>query len=136
MKNTQQKRLLPLILCFVLIAATVLMATACWGKKTNDDENAEPKSFTFIVVDENGKEDTFSITTKKKMVGAALLAEGLIQGDEGAYGLYVKKVNGILAEYETTGPYWGFYVNGEYALTGVDKTEVVDGATYSFKVEK
>ena len=136
MKKTQQKRLLSLFLCLVLIAATVLMTTACWDKKTNDDENAEPRSFTFIVVDENGKEETFSITTKKKMVGAALLAEGLIQGDEGAYGLYVKKVNGILAEYETTGTYWAFYVNGEYALTGVDKTEVVEGATYSFKVEK
>ena len=130
------KKLLSLFLCVVLIAATALMATACWDKQTADDENEEPKSFTFIVVEENGKETSFSVTSKKKMVGAALLSEGLIEGDDGAYGLYVKKVNGILAEYETTGTYWAFYVNGEYAFTGVDKTEVVDGATYSFKVEK
>ena len=136
MKMTQLKKLLSLLLCLVLIAATALIATACWDKKTNDDENAEPRSFTFIVVEENGKETSFTITTKKKTVGAALLAEGLIEGDEGAYGLYVKKVNGIFAEYETTGTYWAFYENGEYALKGVDKTEVVDGATYSFKVEK
>ena len=136
MKMTQLKKLLSLMLCFVLIAATALMATACWDKQTADDENEEPKSFTFIVVEENGKETSFSVTSKKKMVGAALLSEGLIEGDDGAYGLYVKKVKGILAEYETTGTYWAFYVNGEYALTGVDKTEVVDGATYSFKVEK
>lgn len=136
MKMTQPKKLLSLMLCLVLIAATALMATACWDKEANDDENAEPKSFTFIVVDENGKETSFSITSKKKTVGAALFDEGLIEGDEGAYGLYVKKVNGILAEYETTGTYWAFYANGEYAMTGVDKTEIVDGATYSFKVEK
>jgi hypothetical protein len=136
MKMTRLKKLLSLMLCLVLIAATALMATACWDKQTADDENEEPKSFTFIVVEENGKETSFSVTSKKKMVGAALLSEGLIEGDDGAYGLYVKKVNGILAEYETTGTYWAFYVNGEYALTGVDKTEVVDGATYSFKVEK
>ena len=136
MKKTNMKKLLSLFLCAVLIAAMALMATACWDKQTADDENEEPKSFTFIVVEENGKETSFSVTSKKKMVGAALLSEGLIEGDDGAYGLYVKKVNGILAEYETTGTYWAFYVNGEYAFTGVDKTEVVDGATYSFKVEK
>ena len=136
MKMTQPKKLLSLMLCLVLIAATALMATACWDKEANDDENAKPKSFKFIVVDDNGKETSFSITSKKKTVGAALFDEGLIEGDEGAYGLYVKKVNGILAEYETTGTYWAFYVNGEYAMTGVDKTEIVDGATYSFKVEK
>ena len=136
MKMTQPKKLLSLMLCLVLIAATALMATACWDKEANDDENAKPKSFKFIVVDDNGKETSFSITSKKKTVGAALFDEGLIEGDEGAYGLYVKKVNGTLAEYETTGTYWAFYVNGEYAMTGVDKTEIVDGATYSFKVEK
>ena len=135
MKMTNMKKLLSLFLCVVLIAAMALFTTACKDNQA-DDENAEPKNFTFIVVDENGAETSFSITTKKKMVGAALLEKGLIEGDEGAYGLYVKKVNGILAEYETTGTYWAFYVNGEYALTGVDKTEVVDGATYSFKVEK
>ena len=136
MKMTQLKKLLSLMLCLVLIAATALMATACWDKEANDDENAEPKSFTFIVVDENGAEKSFSITSKKKTVGAALSDEGLIEGDEGVYGLYVKKVNGIFAEYETTGTYWSFYVNDKLSPTGVDKTEIVDGATYSFKVAK
>ncbi len=136
MKMTQPKKLLSLFLCLVLIAATALIVTACWDRKGTDDENAEPKSFTFIVVDEHGTETSFPITTKKKMVGEALMDEGLIEGEEGAYGLYVKKVNGIFAEYETTGTYWAFYVNGEYAIYGVDKTEVVDGATYSFKVTK
>ena len=136
MKMTQLKKLLSFFLCLVLIAAMALTATACKDSKNSDDENIEPKSFTLIVVDEDGKETSFSVTSKKKTVGAALLSEGLIEGDDGVYGLYVKKVNGILAEYETTGTYWAFYVNGEYAISGVDKTDVVDGATYSFKIEK
>ena len=135
MKKTQLKKLLSFMLCLVLIAAMALITTTCRDNH-EDDENAETRTFTFIVVDENGKETLFSITSEKKMVGAALMDEGLIEGEDGAYGLYVKKVNGILAEYETTGTYWAFYINGEYALTGVDKTEIVDGATYSFKVEK
>ena len=28
------------------------------------------------------------------------------------------------------------YVNDEYAMSGVDATEIEDGATYAFKVEK
>ncbi len=136
MKKTQLKQLLSFILCLVLIAAMALTTAACKDNKNSDDENAEPKSFTFIVVDENGAETSFSITSKKKTVGAALMEKGLLEGDNSAHGLYVKKVNGIFAEYETTGTYWAFYVNGEYALYGVDKTEVTDGATYSFKIEK
>ena len=66
----------------------------------------------------------------------ALLAEGLIEGENGAYGLYVKKVNGIVADYDIDKTYWAFYINGEYAMSGVDTTEIVEGATYSFKVEK
>ena len=70
------------------------------------------------------------------MVGDALLEEGLVEGEDGAYGLYVKKVNGILADYEVNQTYWAFYINGEYAMSGVDITPVEDGATYAFKVEK
>ena len=69
-------------------------------------------------------------------MGDALLELGLIEGEEGAYGLYVKKVNGITADYDTDQTYWAFYINGEMAMTGVDATDVEAGATYSFKVEK
>lgn len=134
MKMMQLKKMLSFSLCLVLIAAMALIAIGC--KSSKDDEDAEPKSFTFIVVDEGGEETSFSITSEKKTVGAALMDEGLIEGDDSTHGLYVKKVNGIFAEYETTGTYWAFYVNGEYALNGVDKTEIEDGATYTFKVEK
>ena len=134
MKMMQLKKMLSFSLCLVLIAAMALISIGC--KSSKDDEDAEPKSFTFIVVDEGGGETSFSITSEKKTVGAALMDEGLIEGDDSTHGLYVKKVNGIFAEYESTGTYWAFYVNGEYALNGVDKTEIEDGATYTFKVEK
>ena len=157
MKMTQLKKLLSLMLCLVLIAATALMATACdnyilnllgYGQETTAETTTEgtidggteapavKKSFTFIVVDKDGKETSFSISTDKSTVGDALLAEGLIEGENGAYGLYVKKVNGITADYNTDKTYWAFYINGEYAMSGVDATEIVEGATYSFKVEK
>ena len=84
-----------------------------------------------------GIEDVaIDITTEKETVGEALLDEGLIEGEDSQYGLYVKKVNGVLADYNVDGTYWAFYVNGAYGATGVDSTPVEDGATYAFKVEK
>ena len=68
-------------------------------------------------------------------MGEALLEEKLIDGEQGNYGLYIKTVNGILADYDVDGTYWGVYVNGESAVTGVDSIEVTEGATYTFKVE-
>ena len=92
--------------------------------------------FYFNVVDKDGNETKFEIHTDKETVGDALLEVGLIEGEEGPYGLYVKKVNGILADYDVDGTYWSLYVNGDYALAGVDSTDVTAGATYTFKVEK
>ena len=155
----QLKKRLSLFLCLVLIAATALMATACdnyilgllgYGQEAGTESSTESNleeapgetpeqkaaTFTFIVVDKEGNETSFTISTDKKMVGDALMDEGLIEGEEGAYGLYVKKVNGILADYNIDQTYWAFYINGEYAFSGVDTTPVENGATYCFKVEK
>ena len=92
--------------------------------------------FYFDVVDADGVEKLFEVATDKKMVGEALLEVKLIDGDDSAYGLYVKTVNGVTVDYDKDGAYWAFYVNGEYASTGVDATEIKAGTTYTFKVEK
>lgn len=91
--------------------------------------------FSFIVVDGDGNESAFDIHTDKETVGDALLELQLIAGDESEYGLYVKTVNGITADYDTDGTYWAFYINAEYASTGVDTTDITPGATYTFQVE-
>lgn len=92
--------------------------------------------FMFTVVDGDGKESLFEIHTDKEIVGEALVELGLIEGEESEYGLFVKTVNGITADYETDGVYWSFYVNGDYAMSGVDTIPITEGETYMFKVEK
>ena len=77
----------------------------------------------------------FEIHTDKKIVGEALLELNLIDGEQGDYGLYVKTVNGITVDFDKDGKYWAFYVGGEYAMSGVDSTEITAGSTYAFKVE-
>ena len=121
------KKLISLLLVMVMALGLV----ACG--------NAEPKatgaSFTVIVADLEGKETTFEYTSDKATVGEALIAEGLIKGHETEYGLYVDSVNGIALDWDKDGKYWAFYIDGEYAMTGVDTTEITEGATYAFKPE-
>jgi len=92
--------------------------------------------FDFVVVDKEGKETAFEIHTDKTIVGDALQELGLIDGEESTYGLFIKSVNGIVADYDVDKTYWAFYINGEYAMSGVDTTEIEEGAAYSLKVEK
>ena len=79
---------------------------------------------------------TFTLFTDASTVGAALVEHGLIEGEEGAYGMYVKKVNGITADYDVDGHYWAFYIDGEYALTGVDTTAIDAGRVYRLEYAK
>lgn len=91
--------------------------------------------FAFTVVDGDGNQTDFEIHTDAATVGDALSQLGLIEGEESEYGLYVKTVNGITADYDTDGKYWAFYVDDAYAQTGVDATEITDGTHYAFRVE-
>ena len=150
MKTTFSKRL-PLIICFVLITAMALFA-GC-GNTSNKPVSSQPTSsveenssnitilgegetsFNFAVVDVNGTKTSFEIHTNKTTVGEVLLDLGLISGEDGAYGLYIKTVNGITLDYNKDGKYWAFYIGDEYAQTGVDKTNIESGKTYILKAE-
>ena len=94
------------------------------------------REYSLTITDADGNETNFEIHTDKETVGDALLELDMIAGEDSEYGLYVKTVNGITADYDKDQTYWAFYVNGEYAQTGVDSTNVTAGDTYSFKVEK
>lgn len=128
------RKTLLICLCLILTAATVFATTACEKGEEGDRDTAV--SFTLKVIDLDGNETEKTVKTKKWTVGEALLKEGIISGEEGQYGLYIKEVNGITADYDKDKTYWAFYINGEYAMTGVDKTEITDGATYTLKIEK
>lgn len=120
-------------LAVLLVLAMVLGMVACGAKEPTG--KGEEVSFTFVVVDPDGVSTTFEITTEEETVGAALIAEGLIEGEEGPYGLYVKTVNGVTVTYEEDGKYWAFYEGDVYASAGVELTPIEPGATYSFRVE-
>ncbi|MCR4926465.1 MAG: DUF4430 domain-containing protein [Lachnospiraceae bacterium] len=91
--------------------------------------------FDFSVTFSDGSEKHYCVYTDEENVGAALLGVELIAGEDSQYGLYVKTVDGETADYDKDSHYWAFYIDGEYAMTGVDATPVEDGKTYAFKYE-
>lgn len=146
MKKQMFKKVLSFMLCIMLIAAMALCLTACNKDKISESgltvclEGGEigkgEKTFTFEVYNQQNQKVVFTIHTDKKTVGDALTEHKLIAGDNDQYGLYVKEVNGTVADYDKTKTYWAFYVDGESSMVGVDSTEVKDGSVYAFKIEK
>lgn len=146
MKNTNFRKILVCIVCIVLVAAMALVIGGCSkapaeteettglveGKTYGEGKNA----FSFTVTGKDGKDISVTVQTDKTIVGEALQELGIIAGEEGAYGLYVKTVNGETLDYDTDGMYWAFYIDGAYASTGVDQTAIEAGAAYAFKAEK
>lgn len=157
MKMKCRKKISSLLLCMVLIVAMALFTAGCNGSKGNTqpstkgteetvqtDETVQAEGnvlgegntkFILTVVDKEGTQTQFEIHTDKETVGEALTELELIAGEEGEYGLYVKTVNGITADYDKDGVYWAFYINGEYAQTGISATAITEGDNYSLKVE-
>ena len=143
MKQKASKRILSLLLVVMLCAAMAL--TGCSDTQSSAQPSETPDavteigqggtSFSFTVTDAEGKETQYLVHTDKTTVGEALLDVELIAGEDSEYGLYVKTVAGVTLDYNVDGKYWAFYVNGEYAMSGVDTTEIKAGETYSFKAQ-
>ena len=124
------KRMISLLLALVMVFAL----TACDAKE--EAPAADAVSFKVVVTDLDGKETTFVYSSNAASVGEALVAEGLIEGHETEYGLYIDTVNGITADWDADQTYWAFYINGEYATTGIDGTEIVADTTYGLTLTK
>lgn len=92
-------------------------------------------SFT-LTVEASDKSVVFDIATNSLYLGQALLDLGLIEGQSSTYGMYIEKVNGILADYSKNGAWWGVYVNGDAAQTGIDFIAITNGASYTLRYEK
>ena len=119
------------VVCLVACGNTV-DKEGLWENATylKDKEFGKGEKAVVVEVAVADQSVTFTVHTDKDTVGDALLEHELIAGEEGAYGLYIKKVNGITADYDVDQSYWAFYINGEYAMTGVDTTKIVEGDTY------
>ena len=121
-----------------LAACNTVEKTGVWEDAVylKDMEFGKGEKTLSVEVKAEDKSVLFTIHTDKKTVGEALLEHELIDGDEGPYGLYVKVVNGITADFDEDQTYWAFYIDGELAMTGVDMTDIDESAAYRLERAK
>ena len=94
---------------------------------------AGAKTVTLDVVHGDGSVATFPLHTDAETLRAALdEAEGLIAGEDGAYGLMVTAVDGETTDWSRDQSWWCLTKDGVQLDTGVDSTLIADGEHYEF----
>lgn len=133
-------------LAVLLVITCLLTVTACGAEKetslwddatyTRDTTFGEGAKTVKTEVKVDDKVVTFTIKTDADTVGAALLEHSLIAGDQSDYGLYIKVVNGMTADYDKDRTYWAFYIDDEYAMSCVDATTIDESVIYQLVYSK
>ena len=115
-----------------IVAAVLALALLAGGmvavyQKFRPQAVAGGKEFTVTVIHKDGTQKEFSYASDEEYLGAVLLSEGLIEGEEGPYGLMISTVDGEIADWNVDQGYWALFIGEEYATTGVDTTAIHDG---------
>lgn len=137
-------KILSLCLVFLLVTAAALTFTSCNGKETdassekpgeteNLSESTAGTAFKLEITFADGKTETQECKSEAKTLGEYLTEQGLVEGTTSEYGLMITSVKGEKHDYDVDGSYWAFYIDGEYAMTGVDSTPIEEGKTYALK---
>ncbi len=125
----------------VLVAVLALLLVSCsqpavqtdpWENAVYTEDNVfgngSKTVMTEVIVGEHSV--VFTLKTDKTILEEALTEHQLISGDKDTYGLYVKVVNGIRADYNEDQSYWALSKNGEPMQTGVSGATITDGEHY------
>ena len=126
MKN---KKLIVIALALVVVVGALLGLYVA----TRPETAAGAKTITVTVVHGDGSSKDFTYKTDEEYLGSVLMAEGLVAGEMGPYGLMISAVDGEEAVWEVNNAYWALFVGEEYATSGADTTPVYDGSI--FKLE-
>ena len=89
------------------------------------------KNIAVTVVHKDASERVFRYQTDAEYLGQVLLEEGLIQGENGPYGLMISAADGETADWNVDQSYWALYIGADYATTGADGIVLTDGGAYS-----
>lgn len=101
------------------------------ASQKDGEASASLKTITLEVVHKDGSTKSFEIASDAETLRAALEQEKLIAGDEGAYGLFVKTVDGETVN-DAEQEWWCLTKGHEMWSDGVDTTKIADGDVYEF----
>lgn len=108
----------------VLVIAAALMLGLWYF--TKPQPLAGDKTIVVEVVHAGEQSREFTYRTDAEYLGEVLLAEQLVEGEQGAYGLFITTVDGETAQ-ESLRQWWCVTKSGARVDTGVDSTPIADG---------
>lgn len=116
------------VAAIVLVILIAILAAVYFMNRPQTAAGA--KEITLTVVHADGSEKQFRYRTDEEYLGSVLLAEGIVQGEDGPYGLTILAVDGERADWNENQSYWALYIGQDYATTGADSTPVRDGDSF------
>lgn len=76
------------------------------------------------------KSINITLNTDADTLEQALVDSKLVEGEESQYGLFIKKVNGIVADYDEDASYWAIYKDSQYLTQGANNTQIATGDSF------
>ena len=128
MKNTSSRKTAVIVAAVAVVL--VLAVLVCWFV-FRPQTQAGGKNITINVAHSDGSAKTFQLATDAEYLYEAQQEEGILQGEESEYGIFVTAVDGEQADGDA-GQYWMYDVNGEAAQYGVESQPVADGDVFDF----
>ena len=119
-----------LVIAIIAVVAVIAVLLGIYFA-TRPQTKAGGKEITVTVVHADGSSVDFTHATDQEYLGRAIVEMGLVEDNQGPYGLYIEEVDGERAVWEENGAYWCVMVGDEYAVTGADEIVIEDGGVYS-----
>ena len=105
------------------LVVVALLLLGIWYVNRPQGQAGE-KTITVEVVHADESSREFTYQTSEEFLGPVLIEEGLAQGEESTYGLFITTVDGETAE---GNQWWCITQDGQMVETGADTTPIADG---------
>ena len=105
-----------------LVVAALLLLGLWYGNRPQGQAGDKTITVEVVHADESSREFTYQ--TSEEFLGPVLIQEGLVQGEESTYGLFITTVDGETAE---GNQWWCITQDGQMVETGADTTPIADG---------
>lgn len=117
-----------------LLIGLVILVAACiagWLLYQNFMPKGEKGAKTVTVKVVHGDQTTkeFEYKTDEAYLGAVIQSEGLVEGEDGQYGLFITSVDGEKAD-DTKQQWWCLTKGGGQVNTSADQTPIADGDVF------
>lgn len=116
-------KLLPIV---GLVALAAVLALWFWPREKVPVQGEKKEISVVVTHSDQAERRVFLIETRMENLGDALVEQELVQGERGAYGLYITTVDGETADIGKQ-EWWCITKGGEALMTAADLTPISDG---------